>query len=1020
MSKKSHAEMTRLHALHALGLLDTAKEERFDRLLRIASKMFALPIGYISLIDHERIWFKAALGLPFAQCPRQHSLCETTLEQDEVHLVEDTRQVSSFHAHPLAQLGCQFYVGIALHSLQGLRLGTLALMATEPRQMHAQDSATLSDIARLIEAELNSTQSLTDFHELNLARFSAIVESSDDAIISKDLRGLIQSWNPAASRIFGYSAEEMIGKPLMQLMPEERVGEERKILARLARGERVEHFETVRVRKDGKRINISATISPIKDKRGKVIGASKIARDITENKTTQTELLLAKEKAEAANLAKSHFVANMSHEIRTPMNAVLGIAQLLATTPLSAEQRKYLDMMLCASQGLLKLINDILDFSKIEAGQMAPVLAPFRLGDILREIASIMSINARDKDLELAIGVEPSVPLNLIGDALRLRQSLVNLVANAIKFTERGEVSVLIEKIEQIGNSCVLRFTVRDTGIGISKEQQNRLFLPFSQADATTTRRYGGTGIGLSICKHLIEMMDGSIDMRSEPGQGSEFCITLPLQISDAEDKGRQSARLNILLLDDNQCSREYLQKTIRTWGCQVDSVATSREFLEKIRAKQILGQQYDVALVDWQMPDVDGLSTIEAMRQQFPHLHLPVMVMVNAFAQSQLKRQAQAQLAAAVLIKPVTGSSLFNALHEVLSEKADFDNRPNNQEAIPQTQRIDGARLLLVEDNPLNQIVAKSMLEQGGAMVDVVDNGQKAVERLRADALHYHVVLMDVQMPVMDGFEATRKIRQELKLNLPVLAMTAGVMETEQANCNVAGMNDFIPKPIDLNQMLAAIARHLPAEYCGVSESTLTDQSTEQEHVFDSKYLLAGRQADLLYRQSLFSAMRDAIQFGPSQITTAFNQWQEGHARIAAEILHSLRGTLGTLGAHKFAAASLTLEKAIKQENNAAVPQLFTQAQQALQLTVAAASAWLAQEESAHEAPHEEANFGETIQLAELKRFLQEQNMRAFDVYLPLKSILKKQLSAQQFLALDEAMKSLNFKKALAYLANQ
>ena len=412
---------------------------------------------------------------------------------------------------------------------------------------------------------------------------------------------------------------------------------------------------------------------------GQVMGTYLMAMDITDRKNAELIQAAGEQRAAAASRAKSEFVANMSHEIRTPMNAVLGVAYLLGNTQLSGQQQQYVDMIRSSGNVLLGILNDVLDFSKIEAGRMDLAPSTFQLGEVLEAVNTVMASNAAASGIGLAVVADATVPAALVGDAMRLQQILINLVGNAIKFTEHGQVSLRVERSANsmagyAGDAVGLRFVVRDTGIGMDLEQQSRLFEAFNQADASTTRRFGGTGLGLAICRRLAELMGGGIAVSSTPGQGSEFVVTLPFLLPQAE-------------------------------------------------------------------------------------VHAPA---------------------------------------------APVDE--------PAAQRLKGLRLLLVEDHPLNQVVARGMLEYAGASVDVAENGQLAVDRLREHAADYDIVLMDVQMPVMDGFAATGVIRRELKLDLPILAMTAGVMQSEQERCIAAGMNDFIAKPVDVEQMLDIISRHIPA----------------------------------------------------------------------------------------------------------------------------------------------------------------------------------------------------------------
>ena len=648
----------------------------------------------------------------------------------------------------------------------------------------------------------------TDQLERANVRVSTVVDSVGEGIITINEAGRIETFNRAASQIFGYDAQEVIGSGIQMLMPESKRAAHQHGMQRFLAGGAPQVIgkpgvELPALHKDGSEFTVELTVNAIRDDgRYRFVG---VLRDVTELKKSQAALREAVKEAQAANAAKSSFLANMSHELRTPMNAVLGMAHLMTTTPLSLEQRRYLTMLRTSGQSLLALLNDILDFSKIEAGKIQLSTARFELDTVLHAVSTIMSVNAGEKALELAIGVEPDVPRMLAGDALRLQQVLVNLTSNAIKFTERGEVSLKVECAGCDEQRTVMRFIVRDSGIGISPEQKSNLFAPFSQGDESVTRKFGGTGLGLVICQRLVELQGGTIALDSAAGQGSTFTVTLPFGTVPAglqPAPGSGSRPLRVLVVDDHFTSRVYLSKTLQAWGWSVDVASSSAEAQRMIDLAAQRSLSYDVILADWSMPEEDQ-RYIDSLRQsQGPGI--PVILMVSAYERSKMLEEDADR--AALVTKPITASTLFETVHELL-DKADL---PETQAEAPSV-RLSG-RLLLVEDNAMNQLVAIGILERAGATIDVAANGEEAVRILRAAPDAYRLVLMDVQMPVMDGYTATRIIRQQLGLTLPIVAMTAGVLESERADCLAAGMDDFIPKPLDIDEMFQTLGRYLEA----------------------------------------------------------------------------------------------------------------------------------------------------------------------------------------------------------------
>ena len=652
------------------------------------------------------------------------------------------------------------------------------------------------------------------------AMFDAAVDFS---IIATDLHGTITAFSSGAVRMLGYQAEEVLGLRSLasfhldseialrsqQLTREAgRLVPKADVLLAVARAGGAEAHEWTLRAKSGRHFPVRLVVTGIYDDAGKVSGFLGIAHNIASQRVLQASLIAAKEDAEAASRAKTEFVANMSHEIRTPMNAVLGISHLLGKTALAADQRKYLDMISSSGRSLLAILNDILDFSKIEAGRMELSPQPFSLDDMLDAMASIMTVNAGDKDVDMAVWAGADVPRQLVGDALRLQQILSNLVTNAIKFTSEGDISLLVERAESAPGALVLRFLVRDTGIGMDQDQQARLFSPFTQADASTTRRFGGTGLGLAISRSLAELMGGTIKVHSAPGEGSLFELTVPLALDPAAVAAPArpvTAPLRVLVIDDNALSARCLVELCRQQGWEPEVHTGSAAALATMHPFGATRVAFDAIIVDGQMPGEDGLQVLQAARKFSAMTGKPTLTTMTQHARSRLPGQDGS--AAGSLLKPVTARSLGHAMRSAIDPSGAAAGQKASAPAA--FARLPGVRILLAEDNELNQFVACGILEPEGAVIHVVGDGEAAVAVLASDAV-FDLVLMDVQMPRMDGLQATRMIRGQLGLTLPIIAMTAGVMSSERDLCAAAGMNDFIAKPVEPDQMLAAIGHHV------------------------------------------------------------------------------------------------------------------------------------------------------------------------------------------------------------------
>jgi PAS domain S-box-containing protein len=643
--------------------------------------------------------------------------------------------------------------------------------------------------------------------------------AAHDAVIMIDADGKIAFWNDAAVTMFGYTADEVVGRELHPLLVPQRYLEAYRAgfatFRQTGTGAAVgTTTELVGLRKGGHEFPVEVAISAVNLKgQWHAVG---ITRDITERKRAEAELRAAKDAAEGATRAKSAFLANMSHEIRTPMNAIIGMTGLLLDTRLTPEQAEFADTIRTSGDALLTIINDILDFSKIESGRLELESQPFDLPGCIEESLDLLAADAAGKQIELAYLMEDGTPPAIVGDVTRLRQVLVNLISNAVKFTETGEVVVEVGARFRSPDDCQLHFTVRDTGIGIPSERQNRLFESFSQVDASTTRRYGGTGLGLAISKRLSELMGGTMWVESEVGRGSTFHFTITTQAASVSTlPALPPARpvpdgKRLLIVDDNATNRRILMLQAEKWGLLPRAAASGREALDWIDR----GESFDVAILDMRMPVMDGEELAQAIRQRRAPHELPLIMLTSiGRREDDLKKG----LFAAYLTKPIKPSLLYNVLAGVFGTNGPEAKTPTTQRLIDREMALrKPLQILLAEDNVVNQRVALRILERLGYRADLAANGVEVLEALRRR--RYDVVLMDVQMPEMDGLEATRHIRQDWPAHDQpwVVAVTASAMREDRDECLRIGMDDYISKPVQVIGLQAAlerVARHAPED---------------------------------------------------------------------------------------------------------------------------------------------------------------------------------------------------------------
>lgn len=751
------------------------------------------------------------------------------------------------------------------------------------------------------------------------ALLGAVIESSPDLIAYRDAHGNFLGCNKAYGQMVGLPSDAVVGRTIEEVYDDDDARQVREGDAKVLAGDQDATSEEWYTYPDGRRALLEVVRGPLRDADGTPIGVVVVARDVTRRHEAEEEMRRARALAEEATATKTAFLANMSHEIRTPINAITGLSHLALRTELTPRQRDYIGKVEAAGQHLVAVVDDILDFSKIEAGKMELERAPFHLDALLDEVSALVAAKADAKGLELVFDVDPQVPRRLRGDALRVRQILINYINNAVKFTEVGEVVLQVRVDEEGPQGVLLRFTVDDTGIGLSPEQVERMFQQFQQADSSITRRYGGTGLGLAICRNLAELMGGAVGVASRPGEGSSFWFTARFEVDEAPAVGSEAwpdlRGLRMLVADDNRSAREALARLLRGFGCEVEGAASGRQALARFAEAQEGQRPFSFVFVDWRMPDLEGPDVLRRIRVLAPQRPPAAVLTVGHTAAAGVDAAQGTRL----LLKPPSASAVFDLIVDVL-HAPDQPVAPPPAAARPLdptlAETLETANILVVEDNEVNQQVARELLQQAGARVHIAGDGALALRMLQQEP--FDLVLMDMQMPVMDGLTATRHIR-ERGLQVPVVAMTANALSTDRDRCIAAGMNDFVSKPIRPQELYRVVSQWLPRQ-AGMEAAAAPESPDGPTHpVLARLAALPGFDVaqglgfipggDEEFYVEVLGQFARTYRDAPGRLRAALDS---GDREAAQRLAHSCRGAAATLGAVEVAQQALALESAL------------------------------------------------------------------------------------------------------------
>jgi len=889
-------EDERLERLRKYQILDSDFELDYTDIVKLAGYICKAPMALISLVDEKRQWFKASLGIDVRETSRDVSFCAHAILGRDLFVVENAARDSRFSDNPLVTggLGIRFYAGAPLVTSDNLPLGTICVIDQVPRKILPEEKEALQALSRQVMALLELRVAVRKSQENQdrllllatvLQEQASLLNLTSDAIVVCDMEHRITFWNDAAELLYGYKREAVLGRnnaDLLNTVFPKPISELHDLLLK----QKNWAGEVIQTCEDGRQINVSSRWALRMDQRGNPVSILKTNTDITREKLSEFNMRRAQEESEKANKAKGEFLANMSHEIRTPMNGIIGLTQLVLESDLQSQQREYLTLVRNSAESLLRIINDILDFSKIESGKLELEKIEFNLFSSLNEILRPLASQAEKKGIELAAQVSSDIPNQIIGDPARLNQILLNLIGNAIKFTEKGSVflEITIHEDGCTGDLMAITFSVQDTGIGIPAEARDKIFQAFSQAEAATTRKFGGTGLGLSISKELVVLMDGQLSFTSESGKGSNFCFSLPF----GRCPGALPLRCGLAAVAGKKTfialpvcrTRDVMLKYFQEWGLISEFTDDPAEAVRRLR-----DAHFDFVFFDsgFAVPLV-GEEWVGAFLLKRDTIRVVMLLSASrTLSDMEFCRNMGAH---DTLSKPVLPSELI----QVLKQSRRF---PEMESRLAPVHACPGLKVLLAEDNHTNRTLAIGLLTKAECLVTVAENGLQAIEKTLEQK--FDVILMDVQMPELDGLAATRTIRgNPINPNLvtPIYAMTAYAMESDRVNCLESGMSGFLSKPLRLKEFRALLDHHQASRQ---SEPLELEEESGSASLFDEEGLfsLVGASPELAGE-----VVQTFLSEADSLMSEFEKAMQQEDPKVILSAVHKIKGVVANFGA--------------------------------------------------------------------------------------------------------------------------